>query len=66
MTQNVDVASTRAAEIAEELRDLLNVRFHIAVCVPVGEGRGYRVYQIQKPKNRHLSTSERSQSASGR
>ena len=55
MTQDVDVASTRAAEIAQELRDRLNAQFHIAVRVrEVGEGRGYRLYQIQKPKNRHL------------
>jgi hypothetical protein len=55
MTQVVDLASTRAAEIAEEIRDRLNARFQIAVRVrEIGEGRGFRVYQIQKPKNRHL------------
>ena len=56
MTQDVDVASTCAAEIADKLRDHLNSRFHIAVRVrEVSEGRGYRLYQIQKPKNRHLA-----------
>jgi len=56
MTPRVDAASTRAAEIAEELRDCLNARFHIAVRVrEVSEGLGYRLYQIQKPKNRHLA-----------
>ena len=55
MTQDVDIASTRAAELAEELRERLSVRFHIAVRVrEIGQGRGYRLYQIQKPKNRHL------------
>ncbi len=55
MTQDVDIASTRAAELAEQLRNHLSTRFHIAVRVrDVGEGRGYRLYQIQKPKNRHL------------
>jgi hypothetical protein len=55
MTQDVDIASTRAAELAEQLRNHLSTRFHIAVRVrEVGEGRGYRLCQIQKPKNRHL------------
>ena len=55
MTQDVDVVSTARGEIAEELRDRLNARFHIAVRVcEIGEGRGFRLYQIQKPKNRHL------------
>ena len=37
------------------LRDFLNQRFHIAVRVrDVREGLGYRIYQVQKPKNRHL------------
>lgn len=55
MTQDVDIASTRAAELAEELRAFLNARFHIAVRVrEVREGLGYRVYQVRKPKNRHL------------
>jgi hypothetical protein len=55
MTQDVDIASTRAAELAEELRDYLNRRFHIAVRVrEVRDGVGYRLYQVQKPRNRHL------------
>ncbi len=55
MTQDVDIISTRAAELAEELRGFLNERFHIAVRVrEVREGLGYRVYQVRKPKNRHL------------
>ncbi len=52
MTQDVDIMSPRAAELAEELRVFLNARFHIAV--QVREGLGYRVYQVRKPKNRHL------------
>jgi hypothetical protein len=56
MTQDVDMASTRAAELAEELRIFLNSRFHIAVRTRnVREGLGYRVYQVRKPKNRHLA-----------
>ena len=55
MTQDVDIASPRAAELAEELRTFLNQRFHIAVRVrEVREGLGYRIYQVRRPKNRHL------------
>jgi hypothetical protein len=55
MTQDVDIASPRAEELAEELRAFLNKRFHIAVRVrSIREGIGYRIYQVQKPKNRHL------------
>lgn len=55
MTQDVDIASLRAEELAEELRAFLNRRFHIAVRVRnIHDGLGYRVYQVQKPKNRHL------------
>jgi hypothetical protein len=55
MTQDVDIASMRAAELAEDLRQFLNKRFHIAVRVrEVREGLGYRIHQVRKPKNRHL------------
>jgi hypothetical protein len=55
MTQDVDVASVRGAELAEELRQHLADRFRIAVRVwNVREGLGYRVYQVRKDGNRHL------------
>jgi hypothetical protein len=55
MTQDVDILSPRAETFCEELRDHLNQKFHIAVRVrKVREGIGYRLYQVQKPKNRHL------------
>jgi hypothetical protein len=55
MTQDIDLMSPRAADLAEELRKYLSERFHIAVRVRViGEGKGYRVFQIQKTGNRHL------------
>src|SRR5918911_1252545 len=55
MTQDVDIASTRAKELAEELRAFLNTRFHIAVRVrEIREGIGFRIYQVRKPQNRHL------------
>lgn len=56
MTQDVDIMSTRAPELAEELRQYLNEKFHVAIRVrSVRGGIGYRVYQIQKPENRHLA-----------
>lgn len=55
MTQDVDIASARAEELAEELRTYLNQRFHIAVRVcNIRDGLGYRIFQVRKPDNRHL------------
>jgi len=55
MTQDIDLMSTRAGELAEELRSHLSERFRIAVRVRViGEAKGYRLFQIQKTGNRHL------------
>ena len=55
MSQDIDLLSTRAAELAEELRSHLSLQFHIAIRVrEVADGRGYRLYQIQKTGNRHL------------
>jgi hypothetical protein len=55
MTEEVDVASTRAAGLAEELREHLAERFGIAVRVrSVRGGAGYRIYEVRKEGNRHL------------
>ncbi len=55
MTQDIDLMSTHAAELAEEVRTHLSERFHIAVRVRmIGEGKGYRVFQMRKEGNRHL------------
>ncbi len=55
MSQDIDLISTRAVELAEELREHLSDHFHIAVRVRViGAGKGYRLFQIHKPRNRHL------------
>jgi hypothetical protein len=55
MTQDIDLLSPRAEELAQELRDYLRQRFQIAVWVrQVGEGRGYRLFQVRKSGNRHL------------
>jgi hypothetical protein len=55
MTQDIDLMSTRAMGLAEELREYLSERFHIAVRVrTVREGKGYRLFQMQRASNRHL------------
>ncbi len=55
MTEDVDILSPRAEELADELRAFLNKKFHIAAHVrSVKGGVGYRIYQVRKPKNRHL------------
>lgn len=55
MTQDVDLLSERAADLAEEIRAHLAHHFTIATRVRmVKGGLGYRVYQVHKPKNRHL------------
>ena len=55
MTQNVDILSTRAAELAEDIRTDLHSRFKIALRVrTVAGSMGYRLYQVRQPKNRHL------------
>src|SRR4051812_38659977 len=56
MTQDVDILSTRARELAEELRVHLAAKFTIAARVrEMAGGKGYRVYQLRQPKNRHLA-----------
>jgi hypothetical protein len=55
MTQDVDILALRGEQFAEELCAHLHDRFHIAVRTrEVREGIGYRIYQVRKPKNRHL------------
>lgn len=54
MTADVDLLSTRAAALAEELRAHLSTTFHVAVRVRAVSD-GLRVYQLTKPKNRHLA-----------
>jgi Nucleotidyl transferase AbiEii toxin, Type IV TA system len=55
MTQDVDILSTRARELADELCEYLHAKFRISVRVRViKDGLGFRLYQVRKPKNRHL------------
>jgi len=56
MTEDVDIVSPRAQELAEDLRQRLSDQFHIAVRVrTVRDGDGFRLYQLGKPTNRHLA-----------
>ena len=54
MTQDVDVLSTNAAALAEDLRAHLAETFHVAVRVRAVGEVAFRIYQVRKPKNRHL------------
>lgn len=55
MTEDVDLLSTDATKLAEDLRASLAERFHIALRVrEVVPRDGFRVYQLRTPKNRHL------------
>ena len=55
MTEDVDLLSTRAKELAEELRSYLSQKFNIAARVrEVANGKGFRVYQLRNEGNRHL------------
>jgi hypothetical protein len=55
MTQDIDLLSIRAGELAQELQEYLKKQFHIAIRVrQIGEGQGYRLYQVRKSGSRHL------------
>ena len=55
MTQDVDLLSNRAEELAEELKDFLSGKFRIAVRIrTVADGKGFRIYQLRSEGNRHL------------
>jgi hypothetical protein len=55
MTQEVDILSTRASDLAEEIRSYLATKFTIAARVrEVAAGRGFRIFQNREPKNRDL------------
>ena len=55
MTQDIDLLSTQAAALAEDICQMLATQFQIAVRVrEVKAGRGYRIDQLQKTGNRHL------------
>lgn len=54
MTQDVDLLSVRAEDLAEELREYLSEKFHIAVWVREIKEKGFRLYQVRMEGNRHL------------
>lgn len=55
MSQDVDILSLDADRLAKELCAFLADRFHIAVRIrSVASDKGLRIYQVRKPKNRHL------------
>ena len=55
MTQDVDLLSTHASALTMALRDALHEKFKIALRIrDLGGSRGYRLYQVRKPVNRHL------------
>jgi len=53
-TQDVDIMSPRASDLADELREFLSDRFHIAIRVRQIRDKGLRLYQTRKEGNRHL------------
>lgn len=55
MTQNIDLMSETAQALSEEVRHFLHEHCQIAARVrQVASGKGYRVYQLRTPSNRHL------------
>src|SRR5688500_13789840 len=54
MTQDVDLLSTDAKNLVEELKEFLSEKFHIAVRVREIGDKGLRIYQVRKESNRHL------------
>jgi len=53
-TQDVGIISTRAKDLAEELREHLAERFHIAVRTRELKDKGFRIYQVRNEGHRHL------------
>src|SRR5260370_40051838 len=55
MTQDVDIVSPRAMDLAEEIRQILDEQFEMVLNVrTVRDGIGQRVYQVRQPKHRNL------------
>ena len=56
MTQDVDLLSPRASDLAEELREYLSKEFHTTIATrQINNGQNeYRLFQVRKSGNRHL------------
>lgn len=56
LTQDVDVLTTNAQALAEELRAHLAGKFNAAIRVcELAPAIAYRIYQLARPNNRHLA-----------
>lgn len=56
-TGDVDLFSTRARELAEEIRAMLRNRFHVAVRLREKRG-GFVVYRLRKPPEKHRKVAD--------
>ena len=57
MTQDVDILSTRARDLAEELRAHLAKTLTIAARTrEITKGRGFRIYQLREPNIRLMTS----------
>jgi Nucleotidyl transferase AbiEii toxin, Type IV TA system len=55
MTEDIDVFSQHAPELAETLRDTINRTFHVAIRIRrSADGKGLRLYQTTRESKRHL------------
>ncbi len=54
MTREIDLLSTDAKNLAEELKSFLSDKFHIVVRIREIGDKGLRIYQVRKKGNRHL------------
>jgi len=54
MTQDIDLLSTDAKKLADELKRFLSEKFHIAIRIREIGDKGLRIYQVRKEGNRHL------------
>lgn len=55
MTEDIDIFSLDAADLAETLREAINRTFHIAIRIRrSADGKGLRLYQTSKESRRHL------------
>lgn len=55
MTEDIDVFSLEAIDLAETIRAAINETFHIAIRIrKSADGRGLRLYQTSKNSRRHL------------
>lgn len=55
MTEDVDVMSTDGQKLADQICAYLHQELNLATRVRnVAAGKGFRVYQVRKPRNRHL------------